>query len=123
MKLINLKNDENKKLIKSIFEKYNIYIDIEYNTIGYISENKESAMIYNKHPTYNKNDLILAEFSIVATEENINIFYKRMLRLIYRQKMDIVSITVNNENYNFFKIHNYKLLRSTNSMKNQYKKI
>lgn len=111
MKFIQKYTPEINDKIYKIFNKYKFDYEECTNFNCYFSDDENSLMAYQDYLILT-ND-IAKEFFIFSDSKNFQEFLRRYERLIKKQKIDIVIVEINKENYDYFYNNNYKILKKT----------
>ena len=103
MKQVNFRSREDIEKLDQIFARYKHTYPVYGHSVGYFSDDEQSAMTCNSNPIGMPIEVIAKEFHIMSKPEHIDEMVKKMRRMIFRQKFDIVSVSINNEHKDLFK--------------------
>lgn len=111
MKFIQKYTPEINNKIYNIFNKYKFDYESCTNFNCYFSDDENSLMAYQDYLILTNDNA--KEFFIFSETKDFQEFIKRYERLIKKQKIDIVIVEINRENYDYFYENKYKILKET----------
>jgi hypothetical protein len=113
MRQVKSKNKDDMNMIREIVKQYKAYYPKECE-FYYISDNNKSILLCGTDNLISyRSDVIVKDFLIITQSEDTTEMYKKMNKLIYTQKADLVLVTTNNENEDFFLNNQFRIFKNT----------